>query len=734
MTNKPEGAGSRACWFVGATYGSDDQTGRFLNDGIWENGYQDKYLDQVKSIQTGDRIAIKSSYTRKRDLPFDNRGQSVSVMGIKAIGVVKKNHGDGRTLDVEWTPFDPPREWYFYTNRSTVWRVLPGDWTTDALIGFTFEEKPQDISRFRNAPYWRERFGDTSVDKKRFLWTRFYEAIADKLLLYRDKRDELIKGIHSIASKVEGLSNLQDQFQDGSTGPLKDICPFTAMGIFNRGITDVNRKNIATELATFLGVEEVVPDSFEGIPILNNQKSWFFGFDNKRKSDDIDALWEIFARAITFSDSDNSDVRAGFISAYDSATERFGVGWNLTMGLYWIRPWNFPTLDGQSQRYINKKLNIKIGLNGPKGRCNANDYLAVLDTLETRFQEEAYPVHSFPELSLAAWLFKDGGTSAHPNATDTDVQGDEPGSEPEEEVTIAPIEPYSVDNIISEGCFIERVKLERILERLRTKKNLILQGPPGTGKTWLAKRLAFALIGQKNDSKVRAVQFHPNLSYEDFVRGWRPSGDGKLTLVDGPFVEMIRAAENEPSTRHVIVIEEINRGNPAQIFGEMLTLLEVDKRTPNEALELSYRREDDERVFIPDNLYVIGTMNIADRSLALVDLALRRRFAFIDLKPALGKTWKDWVATQCGIATDILDEIESKILSLNTEITSDSSLGEQFSIGHSYVTPPFGIPIKDAREWFRQVVDTEIGPLLDEYWFDSLDKAQKARERLLEGF
>lgn len=282
MTNKPEGAGSRACWFVGVTYGSDDQTGRFLNDGIWENGYQDKYLDQIKSIQTGDRIAIKSSYTRKRDLPFDNCGQSVSVMAIKAIGVVKKNHGDGRTLDVEWTPFDPPKEWYFYTNRSTVWRVLPGYWTKDALIGFTFEEKAQDISRFRNAPYWRERFGDTSVDKRRFLWTRFYAAIADKLLLYRDKRDELIQGIHSIASKVEGLSNLQDQFQDGSTGPLKDICPFTAMGIFNRGITDVNRKNIATELATFLGVEEVVPDSFEGIPILNNQKSWFFGFDNKK--------------------------------------------------------------------------------------------------------------------------------------------------------------------------------------------------------------------------------------------------------------------------------------------------------------------------------------------------------------------------------------------------------------------------------------------------------------------
>ena len=152
MNAKAEGAGARACWFVGAAYGDDDQTPRFLQEGIWENGYPDKYLDAVKSIQLGDRIAIKSSYTRKRDLPFDNRGQTVSVMAIKAIGTVKKNLGDGRALQVDWEPFDRPREWYFYTNRLTVWRVLPGDWITDALIGFTFEGKAQDIHRFRNAP------------------------------------------------------------------------------------------------------------------------------------------------------------------------------------------------------------------------------------------------------------------------------------------------------------------------------------------------------------------------------------------------------------------------------------------------------------------------------------------------------------------------------------------------------------------------------------------------------
>ncbi|MCH4538661.1 hypothetical protein [Ochrobactrum sp. A-1] len=152
----------RPSWFVGAAYNrTEDQTPRFLAEGIWENGYEDgKYGDLVCSMRPGDRIAIKSSYTRKRELPFDNRSATVSVMAIKAVGTITANLDDGKRVQVNWTPVSPPREWYFYTNRATVWRVAPGGWMEDGLLAFTFDGQQQDLDRFRNEPFWRERFGD----------------------------------------------------------------------------------------------------------------------------------------------------------------------------------------------------------------------------------------------------------------------------------------------------------------------------------------------------------------------------------------------------------------------------------------------------------------------------------------------------------------------------------------------------------------------------------------------
>jgi 5-methylcytosine-specific restriction protein B len=269
---------SEVTWLVGTAFGdgTDDQLPRFLADGIWENGYADKHVDLVRSMRPGERIAVKASYTRKNDLPFDSRGRSVSVMAIKAIGTITENLNDGRRVRVNWTKVEPVREWYFFTHRGTVWRVAPGERDNDALIAFAFDGKPQDIDRFRNAPYWRERFGDPKDDKQRFIWTKFYQAVADKLLAYRPQRGPLVASIRDISHHVDGLGHLaEDQYADGTTGFVRDICPFTTMGLFNRWVSDSNRKIIAGELAKFLGVEEAVPDSFEGIPLLDNRRSWY---------------------------------------------------------------------------------------------------------------------------------------------------------------------------------------------------------------------------------------------------------------------------------------------------------------------------------------------------------------------------------------------------------------------------------------------------------------------------
>jgi 5-methylcytosine-specific restriction protein B len=729
------GMGGHTAWFVGASGDAGDYTARFIAEGIWENGYTDRYLDLVRSMRLGERIAIKSVYTRKRGLPFDNKGETVSVMAIKAVGVITENMNDGRHVRVNWTAVDPPREWYFNTYRGTIWRVQPDDFMKAELIAFAFEGKAQNIDKFRNAPFWSERFGDKRTDEQRFVWTRFYQAMADKLLAFKDDRRPLLEELQRLASRVDVLDHLaKDNFSDGATGFVRDICPFTVLGLFNRHIRESSRRAVAKELATILGVAEPVPESFEGIPLLNNMKSWLFPREKKRAPDHIDSLWKVFAAAIQFADSGSDEARAAFAAAFDGANGREIVGWNLTFGLYWSRPWSFVSLDANSQQYISRKLGIKIGLHGPKNRCSASDYLSVMDTLNGHFEEASYPVHSFPELSLEAWRYRDPIEEPAPlDLEESDDSGESIASPKVYGVAEALVsgQPYDLSDVIKDGCFIDQRELERILGRLKAKKNLILQGPPGTGKTWLARRLGFALVGRKDDRNVRAVQFHPNLSYEDFVRGWRPAGDGKLVMADGIFMEAIQAAAAEPSSKFVLVIEEINRGNPAQIFGELLTLIESSKRGPGESLELSYRKHAGERVHVPENLFVIGTMNVADRSLALVDLALRRRFAFVDLQPQLGLAWRTWITEKCGIDAALASDIERRMNNLNVAIAADPRLGPQFRIGHSYVTPTEQTEDGATRDWFVQIVETEIGPLLDEYWFDAPAKSRQAREILL---
>ena len=701
-----------AYWFVGSIMNGSDHTSRFLQQDIWEHDYSENYLKKIENIQTGDRIALKSTNIQKYDLPFDNpHSRKFSVMQIKAIGTVKNVAPDGTSVDVAWEKhFDPARKWYFYTNVRSVWEVVSNGWYAEELIAFAFEGKDQDISRFTSVDYWNDRIYGVPKSNASFEWTRFYMEFADKLLSYRDRRSDLLEGIYATSAYGKKMLPMLDEYQDGSKGPLRDICPFTTMGLFNRGLKPKNSQLIAGQLAEIIGVSNQVPNSFESLPQLYPGSFWFFGFENKRKVDDIDKLWEIFFQGIKLADSESDETLWRFNDAYDKAAKVRGAGWNITMGLYWIRPLYYPTLDDKSRKFIEDELNIPIQTNGPGRRCNSNDYLAVKETIEQKIQSADSFVSSFQELSLRAYG----------------------GGEKE-------LESYGIDSIVGEGCFLTKEVLVNALDRLQTKKNLILQGPPGTGKTWLAKRLAYALIAAKNNKNVRSFQFHPNLTYEDFICGWRPTISGneenssRLTLTNGPFIEMIEQAKAAPSEKLVIVIEEINRGNPAQIFGEMLTLLEADKRKESEALELTYSVES-KPAYIPENLHIIGTMNVADRSLAIVDFALRRRFAFIDLEPTLGVVWRDWVHQEFKVDKRILLEIEKRINSLNKRISDDSSLGPQFRIGHSFATPAKGELDKGPIKWFKQVVETEIGPLLQELWFDSPDVAESAKQELLKNY
>ncbi|CDZ35597.1 ATPase associated with various cellular activities [Neorhizobium galegae bv. officinalis] len=292
-------------------------------------------------------------------------------------------------------------------------------------------------------------------------------------------------------------------------------------------------------------------------------------------------------------------------------------------------------------------------------------------------------------------------------------------------------ERYGVETIINEGCFLNREDVQAAVDLLRRKKNLILQGPPGTGKTWLAKRLGYALIGARDPGRLTSVQFQPTLSYEDFVRGWRPDGTKGLRLVDGVFLDAVAAANADPGTPYVLVIEEINRGNPAQILGEMLTLIEDGKRSPQEALRLAYPRTINERVFVPENLYLVGTMNLADRSLALVDLALRRRFSFINLSPQFNDHWRRWLLAR-GAPEGLVAKIAERMGILNAAIESERMLGRQFQVGHSFMTPHVapGTSEQDWSDWYLETVRTEIAPLLEEYWYDKVDEARSQTEKL----
>ena len=290
----------------------------------------------------------------------------------------------------------------------------------------------------------------------------------------------------------------------------------------------------------------------------------------------------------------------------------------------------------------------------------------------------------------------------------------------------------------SDEVFLSDVDQLRMLKLLRRKQNLILQGPPGTGKTFIAKRLAYALMGERADDRIASVQFHQSYSYEDFVGGYRPSTNHAEQLVfkpeDGAFLRLCDDARKDPDNEYVMLIDEINRGNLSRVFGELLMLIESDKRNSESAVVLQHlkARGGDGKFYVPPNVYIIGTMNLADRSLTGMNVAMRRRFAFRELTPQFeSDRFKSWIADS-GMPDEMQVRIRERMAMLNQSITADSSLGKQYAVGHSFFCPGQGDPEDgDWEAWYQAVIEHEIRPLLEEYWFDQPERAQQESDRLL---
>jgi len=276
--------------------------------------------------------------------------------------------------------------------------------------------------------------------------------------------------------------------------------------------------------------------------------------------------------------------------------------------------------------------------------------------------------------------------------------------------------------------FIESTDFNRIVDLLNIKQNIILQGPPGVGKSFISKRIAYSLLGVKDESRVEMIQFHQSYSYEDFIQGYRPADDGKFVLKNGVFYDFCIRAQQNPDEKYVFIIDEINRGNLSKIFGELMLLVENDKRGPEYAISLTYSDSNSSRFYIPSNLYIIGMMNTADRSLAMVDYALRRRFCFIDLLPQFSsKKFKEYLLKH-KLKKNLVDRIIDSMKVLNEQITADSDLGIGYQIGHSFFTPTKAG--KYDVDWYNQIVDYEVAPLVREYWFDNINKVESAIEEL----
>ncbi|PTJ79310.1 AAA family ATPase [Staphylococcus kloosii] len=270
-----------------------------------------------------------------------------------------------------------------------------------------------------------------------------------------------------------------------------------------------------------------------------------------------------------------------------------------------------------------------------------------------------------------------------------------------------------------DDVFISQQYIEKIIRILKRKQAIILKGVPGVGKTFTIKSLLSRSFDNIGENGIEMIQFHQSYSYEEFIEGLKPQMDGSFEAEKGIFYDISKRAQDDPDNNYFLVIDEINRGNLSKIFGELMMLIENDKRD-SYVVKLAYSKE---LFTVPNNLYIIGTMNTADRSLTLVDYALRRRFAFFTLEPAFDtEKFNKFLVENMKLEKKQLNKINNTMTKINRII--EHTLGNDFIIGHSYFVVNEG-EVNDFAEWYDDIVTFEIIPMIEEYYFDDEVTSQR---------
>lgn len=709
------------------------------------------------------------------------------------------------------------------------------------------------------------------VNVSKFDWVDFYKEFARKLLRYKDNRPDLVIKIKEIYA-LTGF-NLP-KFEKNNE--LIDIDPFTIFGLFNKKIKEENRKEIINKIAKLFDIRSKVPESFDGIPVLNPLNANYFYFYENRGKDDIQDLWELFDKALAYSDKPTDKNKKSMSKYFDLVINKKGNGNSkITMGLYWIDPDTFINLDSRNVWYIYESGKIPQAIVDKlpiiDNKVSANNYFNIIDIIRTYIENSQSEIRDFKDLSFEAWRYSQevnekNKSSRNSALADEDIntvhywtyspgvggykwedyykkgimaigwgevgdlsdfdrksqiksqmqevfddgnshkndahaawqfanemkEGDvifakkgamkllgrgivESGYSFDENVedefknirkvnwthkgiwelpdkaapkTLTDITSFTeyVDKINSifedvsdedideeqktyprytkddylKDVYMSETNYDRLVKLLKVKKNIILLGSPGVGKTYLAKRLAYSMMGQKDIDRVMMIQFHQSYTYEDFMMGYRPTGTG-FELKKGVFYNFCKKAEIDEDNDYFFIIDEINRGNISKIFGELFMLIENDKR--GAYIQLLYS---DEKFAIPKNVYLIGMMNTADRSLAMLDYALRRRFAFYEIKPAFRSDGFNNYMKNLG--SNKFERLITCVVELNKQIKEDETLGEGFCIGHSYFCNLDPNKIDDQN--ILAIVEFELIPLLKEYWFDEPEIVDTWSERL----